>query len=112
VALCNSLDNYSASVIGEYVRSRNGSQPGVTFAEPGMALQVPGFNDTGEISHRRGLSPGVCNPIKSRACSRILFSQLAISPADRRNPPSSNHPPRPCGGHYQQGSLSLKSLTN
>lgn len=54
-----SLDNYDATLIGEYVRSRNGSQPGVTFAEPGMALQVPGYNDTGRIRHRRGLSANV-----------------------------------------------------
>ncbi|MCK9563897.1 MAG: TonB-dependent receptor plug domain-containing protein, partial [Bacteroidales bacterium] len=52
-------DNYDATLIGEYVRSRNGSQPGVTFSEPGMALQVPGYNDTGRIRHRRGLSAGV-----------------------------------------------------
>jgi iron complex outermembrane receptor protein len=50
-------DSYDATLIGEYVRSRNGSQPGITFAEPGMALQVPGYNDTGVLRHRRGLSP-------------------------------------------------------
>jgi len=51
--------NYDATLIGEYVRSRNGSQPGVSFAEPGMVFHIPGYNDTGRIRHRRGLSAGV-----------------------------------------------------
>jgi iron complex outermembrane recepter protein len=48
-------DNYDATLIGEYDRSRNGSQTSVTIANPGDALFVPG-ETTGKINYKRGLS--------------------------------------------------------
>jgi iron complex outermembrane recepter protein len=47
--------NYDATVIGEYGRSRNGSQTSVTIANPGDALFVPG-ETAGLINYKRGFS--------------------------------------------------------
>jgi iron complex outermembrane receptor protein len=48
-------DNYDATLIGEYNRSRNGSQTSVTIANPGDFLFVPG-ETTGKINFKRGFS--------------------------------------------------------
>ena len=48
--------NYDATLIGEYTRSRNGSQTGVLIAGPGELFYVPGQTDQG-INFRRGQNP-------------------------------------------------------
>lgn len=50
-------DNYDATLIGEYARSRNGSQTNVNFSDASQAFHIPGYTDTGTIRHRRGQSP-------------------------------------------------------
>jgi len=47
-------ENYDATLIGEYVRSRNGSQTNVNISDPSLLLTVPGLTDTGEIRRVRG----------------------------------------------------------
>jgi len=51
------LDNYDATLISEYVRSRNGSQTALNLADPTQALYVPGQTDQG-LRFRRGQSRG------------------------------------------------------
>lgn len=40
--------SYDATLIGEYVRSRNGSQTSVSFTEPGFVLYRPGYGTTAD----------------------------------------------------------------
>src|SRR3546814_17755058 len=47
--------DYDATLIGEYVRSRNGSQTGVIIAGPGELFYTPGETED-PFSFRRGLS--------------------------------------------------------
>lgn len=47
--------NYDATLIGEYVRSRNGSQTGILIAGPGELFYVPGETDS-PFAFKRGLS--------------------------------------------------------
>ena len=47
--------NYDATVIGEYVRSRNGSQTGILLAGPGELFYVPGETEKA-FDFKRGLS--------------------------------------------------------
>ena len=47
--------NYDATLIGEYVRSRNGSQTGVLIAQPGDLFYVPGETED-PFDFRRGLN--------------------------------------------------------
>jgi len=47
--------DYDATLIGEYVRSRNGSQTGVFIAGPGELFYTPGETDN-PFSFKRGLS--------------------------------------------------------
>jgi len=48
-------DGYNATLIGQYDRSRNGSQTGVIIAGPGELFYAPGETDQG-INFRRGQS--------------------------------------------------------
>ncbi|MDT0575991.1 TonB-dependent receptor [Croceicoccus sp. F390] len=48
-------ERYDATLIGEYVRSRNGSQTGVIIAQPGDLFYVPGETED-PFDYRRGLS--------------------------------------------------------
>lgn len=51
---------YDATLIGEYTRSRNGSQTSVSLADPSMALYRPGFGtEEGEPGFVRGHSAGL-----------------------------------------------------
>jgi iron complex outermembrane recepter protein len=49
--------SYDATLIGEYTRSRNGSQTSVSFTDPSQVLFRPGFGtEDGEPTFRRGYS--------------------------------------------------------
>ena len=48
--------DYNATLIGEYVRSRNGSQTNVNFSDASQALYIKGYTDTGVIAFKRGQS--------------------------------------------------------
>lgn len=51
---------YDATLIGEYTRSRNGSQTSVSFTDPSQVLFRPGFGtEAGRPRFVRGQSPGV-----------------------------------------------------
>lgn len=50
-----SSGDYDATLVGEYVRSRNGSQTGVIIANPGELFHVPG-ETTDPFSFKRGLN--------------------------------------------------------
>lgn len=50
-------DSYDATLIGEYVRSRNGSQTGINFSDMSQALAIDGVTNTGSLRHVRGHSP-------------------------------------------------------
>lgn len=50
--------NYDATLKAEYVRSRNGSQPGVNIAVPGIVLYEEGYSSQ-KPRFRRTLSPGL-----------------------------------------------------
>ena len=49
-------DSYDATLIGEYVRTRNGSQTNVNFSDSSLILSIPGVTDDPRIRHRRGQS--------------------------------------------------------
>ncbi|HEY8352498.1 MAG TPA: TonB-dependent receptor [Sphingomonadales bacterium] len=52
--------SYDATLIGEYVRSRNGSQTSVSFTEPGFVLYRPGYGTTADRPvFERGHNPAL-----------------------------------------------------
>jgi iron complex outermembrane receptor protein len=50
-------ESYDATLIGEYVRTRNGSQTNVNFSDSSLILSIPGVTDDPRIRYRRGQSP-------------------------------------------------------
>jgi iron complex outermembrane receptor protein len=49
-------DDFNATLIGEYVRTRNGSQAGVNISPADRLLSVPGYTDLGRPVYFRGQS--------------------------------------------------------
>ncbi|MFA7439856.1 MAG: TonB-dependent receptor [Sphingomonadaceae bacterium] len=75
------IGNYDATLIGEYNRSRNGSQTSVSIAGPDDLFYTPGETDQG-INYRRGLSPDSPDRNDRDSYSLTLTQNLEAGPGD------------------------------
>lgn len=73
--------NYRGTLIGEYGRSRNGSQTSVTIAGPGELFYIPGQTDQG-INFKRGLSNDQPDENNRDTYSATLTQNLNIGAGD------------------------------
>lgn len=74
-------DNYDATVIGEYVRSRNGAQTNLNISDETQLLYVPG-ETSGKTRFRRGQSAGVPNRNDRDTYSLTLTQNLGTDMGD------------------------------
>src|SRR5690606_10876068 len=75
--------DYDATLIGEYTRSRNGSQAGVSFTDPSQVLFRPGFGtEDGEPVFRRGQNLNLPDQNDRNTYSITLTQNLASGIGD------------------------------